>query len=497
MSKHALPLHPRRRAYAALLALASGCASSELIEPEIDREVVEFKYAAVGSTPMIDVLLVLDDSPRSAANHAQRAAALEGLSQALSRPTGDGWVPGDIQVGVITTDAGCGGDDRGDDGDLQAERHLVEVDAAGRPVDMGGEACPMLGGNQYLSTIGTPEGTRVQNFTGAIDEAIACVAAVGADGCAFDQPLEAIRRALTKARDGTGNRGFLRDHASLLVVIVTDQDDCSAGAPTLFAPDDDALGRRDAFRCFEHGVTCDQPTREPGALEGPDPAVTLTGCVPSGAPDGPVAPVQPYIDFLRDELKDDPRDVYVAVVAGAGELAGAPAEVVVERQGDQGPHPGWFGLAPSCQGGDPDGAPAETPAASPAVRLDAIRRAFPDRNASLPFCDSNVADVLGGVFRPPGHVVGNPCFQSPLVDAEPATPGLQAECAVTIDHQLGGALRTLPQCDADGSNPPCWRIEASAECSSPATGDAVLGFLWDGPAPLNQVVRGQCVVTGD
>ena len=50
------------------------------------------------------------------------------------------------------------------------------------------------------------------------------VALVGDNGCAIQGPLEAMKRALSAGR----NPGFLRPGALLGVLIVTDEDDCSA-----------------------------------------------------------------------------------------------------------------------------------------------------------------------------------------------------------------------------------------------------------------------------
>jgi hypothetical protein len=77
---------------------------------------------------------------------------------------------------------------------------------------------------------------------------LACVAPRG-DGCAIEQPLEAVLRAL--APEATANAGFLRERSLLAIVIVSDQDDCSAADPRLFDPADAELGVL-AVRCGLH-----------------------------------------------------------------------------------------------------------------------------------------------------------------------------------------------------------------------------------------------------
>ena len=64
--------------------------------------------------------------------------------------------------------------------------------------------------------------------------AFGCIAAVGSAGCGFEAPLEAVYRVLTTPAI---NPGFLRDDALLVVILMTDEDDCSAPPDTtLFDP---------------------------------------------------------------------------------------------------------------------------------------------------------------------------------------------------------------------------------------------------------------------
>jgi len=53
------------------------------------------------------------------------------------------------------------------------------------------------------------------------------LASLGTDGPALEMPLECMREALEKDAAGEPNEGFLRDNALFIVVIITDEDDCS------------------------------------------------------------------------------------------------------------------------------------------------------------------------------------------------------------------------------------------------------------------------------
>jgi hypothetical protein len=96
--------------------------------------------------------------------------------------------------------------------------------------------------------------------------AFECLALRGSWGCSFEQPLEALLKALTPSTssitfwDGTrghgegANDGFLRPDSLLVVVLWTDEDDCSAEDRRLFDPDPDnaEYPGRPSLRCFEH-----------------------------------------------------------------------------------------------------------------------------------------------------------------------------------------------------------------------------------------------------
>ena len=72
---------------------------------------------------------------------------------------------------------------------------------------------------------------RTKNYTAPdISDVFTCIAALGQGGCGLEQPLLSISRAL--GADGfdppAENQGFLRDNADLAIVMITNEDDCSA-----------------------------------------------------------------------------------------------------------------------------------------------------------------------------------------------------------------------------------------------------------------------------
>ena len=193
----------------------------------------------------LDLLLVVDNGTSMISEQRRLVDALPGLVSALAEgKLGDETFESftDIHVGVISTDMGTGGvtvpgcasPDFGDDGLLSLE---------GNDAVEGCMADGYPGVLAFMSASTTPSPVEVAGF--AAD--VACVSDLGGDGCGFPSTLEATLKALSPVsradfHDGTGghadgeNAGFLRDDAMLLVIVVSNEDDCSARDPQLYDP---------------------------------------------------------------------------------------------------------------------------------------------------------------------------------------------------------------------------------------------------------------------
>jgi len=223
-----------------------------------------------GEATGVDLLLLVDNSNSMTEEQQSLAAELPALVRSLVEPPdsdGDGepdWLPiTDLRIGVITTDMGTGGftvptcarSDFGDDGVLRTQGN---VEIAG---------CT----STYPS---------FASFDPAIDDPtdyandVACVATTGTGGCGFEQPLEAVLKSLSpdaptaytrpdyvapgffSGTSGHGlgaNAGFVRPDTLLAVVLVTDEEDCSASDPDLYNPTSPTYGATDLnLRCFAH-----------------------------------------------------------------------------------------------------------------------------------------------------------------------------------------------------------------------------------------------------
>jgi hypothetical protein len=289
------------------------------------------------------VLFIVDNSSGMAEEQADLVTSFSAILGVL-----DG-LPGgrpNLHVGVISSTVSvgpysvptCGGP--GDDGQLQNTARGVCT-----PPD-----------DRYISDVLAAGGvSRETNYPGTLTDAFACIAPLGTAGCGFEQPLASLRLALD-GHDAT-NAGFLRPGAALLVVLVTDEDDCSASDTATFDPGNTSLGSL-SFRCTELGLQC---------ASGPishDSAGQYFDCEPRSG--SYLTHPQEVADFLK-ALKADPRRVGVGVV-----IAPDLGSITVTL-----PSPGQPRLEPGCTG-------ALGPAA-PAVRLHWFAEQF-EHNGVYTIC---------------------------------------------------------------------------------------------------------------
>ena len=258
-----------------------------------DRPRVSFP-AGVPSR-LIDILFVIGNSPSMAPKQAVLAQNFRKMIAVLAR------LPGgspEVHIGVVSSNMGagmgamggnCGAGlgDRGllwgnDPNDLTASVAPGSA-AAQDPNNPIVDGCGLLPGARWIEDVARPDGEdgRQRNYSGrAIEDVFTCLAtAVGSNGCEEQHLLQATRAALIPQPNiNTANNGFLRSNAYLFIVLVTDQDDCSAYPdPT---NNDDLFNmqtKRDvgdtaSLRCAARGHLCGgQP------IPDYDPAVGYTG----------------------------------------------------------------------------------------------------------------------------------------------------------------------------------------------------------------------------
>ncbi len=190
-----------------------------------------------------------------------------------------------------------------------------------------------------------------------VKDAFSCIARLGTNGCGSEQPLEVAHKALDPSQQV--NPGFLRndpnkDDALLVVVFITDEDDCSASNKEIFKVGFDpnspiCLGC--FFRCFKHGVECDVNGHGSGPRKDCKPESTGKY----------LHKIDRYLEFFNKlkktpEGNPDPSRVIMAAIAG-------PTSPVVVA-----PFNGNANLQPSCT--------TALGEARPAIRLEALVHAF-------------------------------------------------------------------------------------------------------------------------
>ncbi|CAN5733344.1 hypothetical protein BH11MYX3_BH11MYX3_19100 [soil metagenome] len=260
------------------------------------------------------------------------------------------------------------------------------------------------------------------NYTGSRHDAIAQMVRVGSSGCGFEQPLASAVRALS---NGQGN-GFRRIDANLLVLVVTDEDDCSIRDPAMFSGAESVLGPLDSFRCTRFGITCDEPIDTLGEKHGCHARID-----------------SPYIEdvsLLVDQIAKsaiDPSQLAVGVIAGT------PEPVVVEQRSSPGGGSPIAALQHSCSSNG-----GGTIAADPGVRLLDATQQLGSHGAFESICSANLRPALTGLARMASQMFGVACLDSTKLLDVSLEPGIQPAC--TAVEIRDGNVNDLPQCPADG-----------------------------------------------
>lgn len=393
----------------------------------------------------IDLLFVVDNSGSMRDEQEQLGIWSSELFNVLSL---DGELP-DLHIAVTSSSIraplvrGC---ENALDGRFHIGDAKIDEDVTG----LGTRDTPSWR-QRFLRDVAGPEG-RERNYEGSLTEAFAQMALVGDGGCGFEQPFEATRRALSGGLPE--NAGFLRDEALLVIVMVTDEDDCSTSSNAIYAQSGDRcsdLGGFSDYRCFEFGVECadGKTSRATGERR---------NCRSNESSEH-ISPVSEFASFVHG-LKDHPGKV---VVAG---IYGKPNSVVVEND----PRWGYEGLvrvAASCdtaKGG-----------ANPGVRVNEFLSMFPARAAQSSICEPD----LSWAMRNTALLTRRVATQSPCLDGEITDP---ASCELEVIRGRGTADESaiaIPPCIGTGDDGvPCFAIELDAE----ACGDtpSSLAFRLDG-----------------
>jgi hypothetical protein len=396
-----------RRAARQLAALAAAglyaCQPSVQIGSDCDRQDCGLGLAGMngedsqlpgertpsGAIDQLDLLLVIDNSTTMMEEQAAFADALPILIERLVSGDTDRTAKAedepefrpvkDIHVGVVSTDLGLEG--------------ISDIDRCFGAGD-DGQLMPCGAGDTGAFSSFGEKGT-----VSALAMDAVCRSQIGTQGCSFEQPLEAAFRALAPAPEGHRddlNQGFLRPESLLVVVLLTDEEDCSLQDTRIITPAP-YLDPADPLTAQGLNTRCSQ---NPDAL----------------------FPIGRYVEGLR-KLRPgaDDRVMFFAIAGVPVEMVNAAALAQVkledparreqfytsilnapgmrESVDDQGtPTPDDDAIAPVCD--------SEFGTAAPAPRLVQVARGFGMNGLVQSICERDLSRPINAILRSIGRRLG-------------------------------------------------------------------------------------------
>ena len=460
------------------LAIALGMTAASCAQPGVDPPAAPttaaLTAAATSTSPGdLDVLFMIDNSSSMTVMQQKLGTQIPGFVTALQNLPGG--LP-NIHIAVVSSDLGAPGDATssigctllGDDGTFRTgsskagsvEQHpgldggggasggATGLDGGapgGAPGgdDAGAPSCAGVSLNSGATFISNVDG--VANYTGDLSSLLSCMTALGDSGCGFEHQLASISRALgaDNSPAPAQNAGFLRPDAQLAIIVLSNEDDCSAPATTTLYSLNGAeqnianpLGPIANYRCNEFGHLCvdpaaagstclmEPPLKAPADAQGTTlaPTLNLTDCE-SDDSHGMLTSVMSFVSGIR-ALKADPDN---QIVVGAIVAPPTPYTVAwMPEAGGENTVAGelWPQIEHSCglvgsDGVNPAGqATTDQSFGDPAVRIAQWVQAFGPNGVTASICDGSYANAFstivskigahlpGGSGNPPGTVEG-------------------------------------------------------------------------------------------
>lgn len=419
--------------------LAAGCLDRDLkpLQPCVVSGVV--RNVKVTNVDEVDLLFMVDNSNSMAEEQASLNEQFPRLISVLA--TGDTNADGtpefppvrSLHVGVVSSDMGTGGN---------------TVPTCSEPM-FGDDGVLNNTGNTALAgcmATYSPAFLTFEPATGADPAAFArdfqCVAQLGTGGCGFEQQLEAVLKAVTPSTSpvtffggtvghGDGrNAGFLRATSLLAIVMVTDEEDCSAADPELFNPTSSVYPGDLNLRCFMY----------PGA----------------------VYPVERYVDGLVALRPISPELlVYAAITGVPTDLVANPSiidydAILADSRMQEEIDPAMpTRLKTSCN------VPGRG-VAYPPRRIVQVANLLQDRGAGTviqSICQSDFSPALNAIIAKIADVLGGACLPRALNRA----PDGSVKCDVVEILPLEGEATRCEQLAGAGREPTPIRIEDGHE----------------------------------
>jgi hypothetical protein len=446
----------------------------------------------------LDLLFMIDNSSSMTEMQSKLYDQLPLFMQALEALPN----PPSLHVAVVSSDMGAPSDTNigcgaGNQGQFQS---------------MAQGACTgtsLASGATFIS-----DADMTPNYTDAtIAEVFQCIALLGDKGCGFEHQLASIDRALgSDSYQGTDpstglpiptppstNAGFLRPEAYLGIVILTNEDDCSApagstiysanGYPQNISDPDGPItnyrcngGPRGAHRCQDPAngnAWIVPPLNPPADAQGTAaaPTLDLANCQDNETGSSALTPVSQFVSDIK-QLKSDPDNqiLVAAITAPAAPYTvrwASPEEVSGQDGQDTKPGELWPEVEHSCgtKGGDdvnPEATmnPSDTSFGDPGVRVSQFVSAFPNYVLAS-ICDDSYASSMQQIADKLGQLITPPCIAGTIQKDAMGQP----MCSV-IEHQqdMQGNKKdsALQNCNENGNALPCWTLKQGGTDGGPS-----------------------------
>ena len=370
------------------------------------------------SAGALDLLFMVDNSGSMREEHVLLQEQFPNLMRVLTSGDRDGdgiqdFVPAqDLHLGVVSSDMG-----------------LVGI--------QGIPGCEGLGDDGILNNLPDPTNAsclatypRFLTYTAGVDtpdavaDDFACVAALGTEGCGFEQQLEAALKAVTPSTsvirflgdvNGAGqlghgdqtNAGFIRNgiegRSVVAVIMVTDEEDCSSFNTRHFTPDiyldpTDPLTMQDLnLRCFFNPQNLYPVTRYIEGLRALRPdaeELVIFGAIAGIPPDLVDAAALAAVDF-QDAVA---RDAFYDGILADPRMQEVPDPNRTPEQGGN--------LTPSCI--------TDTGRAFPPRRFVQVARAFGNNSVVQSICQSDFTPVMDAIVDRISSTLGSSCLAESL-----------------------------------------------------------------------------------
>jgi hypothetical protein len=399
-----------------------------------------------GGERSLDVLFMIDNSGSMVPLQQQLITNFSAFINPLEQLPGG--IP-NLHLGIISSSMGAG---IYSDVDGCFPETLENDDGAFHTIGRNPAGCSGLSPGQKF-IIASSGSNNFANPASSVAQVFSCLALLGSSGCSFEHPFYSIQRALERGEspNDPNNGGFLRSESPLAIVMLTNEDDCSAPGSDLFNPSqtsnaDPLGGLQTGYRCIEFGYLCNGQ-KPPRSISGFTP---LTDCV-SAEDRGRLISVRAMADFIKS-FKRLPSQIFVGALAGP--TTSVAVELMPNIQTSSGTRESQPAIAHSCSIGDVF--------ADPGIRVAELVRAFGPTGFIRDVCSLNAA-----LMNELGQAVARFASEDGCIDtAVPMRPDGTPDCSAREETLRAGSTQVtdLPSCSTGTF--PCWRIASGVSCTA-------------------------------